>query len=125
MSVYVYMTKKVLYITCINYQKAYDRANRHTLLQYLENLGCGSKFLVALQRSMAATGTIENESFDTTSGMKQGGSSSVKLFTAYIDPTIDAVNSLGPDDWLEKTHILLLMDDTPLWLHQERTKQKN
>jgi hypothetical protein len=46
--------------------------------------------------------------------MKQGGSSSVKLFTAYIDPTIDAVNSLGPDDWLEKTHILLLMDDTAI-----------
>jgi hypothetical protein len=63
---------------------------------------------------MAATGTIGNESFDTTSGMKQGGSSSVKLFTAYIDPTIDAVNSLGPDDWLEKTHILLLMDDTAI-----------
>jgi hypothetical protein len=69
---------------------------------------------VALQRSMVATGTIGSESFDTTSGVKQGGSSSVKLFTAYIDPTIDAVNSLGPDDWLENTHILLLMDDTAI-----------
>ena len=55
---------------------------------------------------------LGNESFDTTSGMKQGGSG--KLFTAYIDPTTDAVNSLSPDDWLEKTHILLLIDDTAI-----------
>ncbi len=41
--------KKTLYITFIDYQKAYDRVNRYKLLQYLESLGCGSKFLVALQ----------------------------------------------------------------------------
>jgi len=79
--------------------------------QYLESLGWGSKFLVALQCSMAATGIIGSETFDTTSEVKQGGSSSVKLFTAYIYPTIDAVDSLGPNVWMEKTHILLLMDE--------------
>ena len=61
---------------------------------------------------MNANGVIGTENFGTTTGVKQDGSSSVKLFTAYIDPTIDAVNALGPDDWLESMHILLLMDDT-------------
>ena len=60
---------------------------------------------------MNANGVIGTENFGTT-GVKQGGSSSVKLFTAYIDPTIDAVNVLGLDDWLESMHILFLMDDT-------------
>ena len=50
--------------------------------------------------------------FSNTSGVEQGGISSIKLVVSYIHPTIDAVNALGPDDWLESTHILLLMDDT-------------
>ena len=29
--------------------------------------------------------------------------------SAYIDPTIDSVNTCGPDDWLGNLHILLLM----------------
>ena len=105
-------TKKVLYLAFIDYRQAYDRVNRHKLLQYLENIGCGRNFLFALQHSMNANGVIGTEKFATTTGVKQGGSLSVKLFTAYIDPTIDAVNALGPDDWLESKHILLLMDDT-------------
>ena len=94
----------------IDYRQTYDRVDRHKLLQYLENIGCGRNFLLARQHSMNANGVIGTEKFATT-GVKQGGSSSVKLFTAYIDPTIDAVNALGPDDWFESKHILLLMDD--------------
>ena len=61
---------------------------------------------------MPSTGLIGKDSFTTSAGVKQGGSSSCKFFTAYIDPTIDAVNTHGPDDWLKNIHLLLLMDDT-------------
>ena len=84
--------RKTLYITFVDYQKAYDRVNRHKLLQHLDNLGCGTRFLKALEQSMTTTGVIGSGSFATSSGVKQGSSSSCKLFTAYIDPTISAVN---------------------------------
>ena len=107
-------TKKQLYIAYIDYQKAYDRVSRQKLLQYLEHKGCGSNFLRALNNSMEATGMIGHETFNTSRGVKQGGSSSCKQFVAYIDPTIYALRDVGPDDWLGDTHILLLMDDTVL-----------
>jgi hypothetical protein len=43
------------------------------------------------------------------------------LFTCFIDPTIDAINSEGPDGWLENLHTLLLMDDTVVFA-TSRTK---
>jgi len=53
------------------------------------------------------------ENFSTTSGVKQGSIYSIKLLHP-IDPTIDAVDALGPDDWLESTCI-------PLgYLHQKK-----
>ena len=104
--------KRTLYITYVDYQKAYDRVNRRTLLEHLEQLGCGTTFLLALKNSMSAIGLIGKDTFETSNGVKQGGSSSCKLFTSYVDPTIDAVNSFGQDDWLGNTHIMLLMDDT-------------
>ena len=95
--------KRTLYITYVDYQKAYDRVNRRTLLEYFEQLGCGTSFLFALKNSMSAIGY---DIFETSNGVKQGGSSSCKLFTSYVDPTIDAVNSFGQDDWLGNTHIM-------------------
>jgi len=74
---------------------------------------------------MTTNGVIGTENFSIPSGVKQGGISSIKLFTSYIDPTIDAVNALGPDDWLESTHILLLMDDTVIMAtSKEKVKTK-
>jgi len=58
---------------------------------------------------------IGTKNIITTSGVKQGGSSNIKLFTTYIyqvDPTIDAVNALSLDDLLQSMYILLIMDDT-------------
>ena len=105
-------TKKPLYIAFIDYQKAYDKVDRYKLIRYLDQKGCGNKFLHALQHSMTSTGQIGKEQFTTSAGVKQGGSSSCNSFTAYIDPTIEAVQNFGPDDWLGNLHILLLMDDT-------------
>ena len=104
--------KKELYIAYVDYQKAYDKVNRKKLLEYLESKGCGTTFLLALRNSMKSTGIIGQESFGTSAGVKQGGGTSCQTFTGFIDPTIDAVNAFGEDDWLEDLHTMLLMDDT-------------
>ena len=67
---------------------------------------------MALQQSMSSIGIIGGKEFLTSAGVKQGGGTSCNLFTSYIDPTISAVKSTGPDGWLKENHILLFMDDT-------------
>ena len=113
--------KKTLFIAYIDYQKAYDNVQRYKLMQYLDQRGCGTQFLMALQKSLKSTGIIGESRFRTSQGVKQGGSTSCKLFTAYIDPTVDAVNTCGNDDWLGNLHILLLMDDTVVFASSRAT----
>ena len=80
---------------------------------------------MALQKSMTTIGLIGNETFSTSSGVKQGGSTSCMSFTSYIDPTIHAVKSLGPDGWLGECQILLFMDDTVIFAtSREKMEQK-
>ncbi len=76
--------KQELYIAFIDYQKAYDKVNRKKLIEKMDRKGCGTKFLMALQRSMSSIGTIGNKQFQTSSGVKQGGGSSCNAFTFYI-----------------------------------------
>ena len=105
--------KHTLYISFIDYQKAYDKVNREKLLKLLDQKGCGSTFLQALAASMSqSSGIIGSEMFRTTAGVRQGASTSCPLFTFFIEETIKAVSSAGTDGWLGDTHILLLMDDT-------------
>jgi len=90
-------------------------------VEYLDQRGFGTQFLLALQNAMKSTGMIGETSFRTSQGVKQGGSSSCKTFTAYIDPTIDAVNACGTDNWLGNLHTLLLMDDTVVFASSRTT----
>ena len=53
--------KRTLYIIYVDYQKAYDRVTRRKLLEHLEQLGCGTTFLLALKNSMSAIGLIGND----------------------------------------------------------------
>ena len=48
-------TNKPLYVTFVDYVKAYDRVPRYKLMELLDNKGCGTKFLRALQHSMKNT----------------------------------------------------------------------
>ena len=47
------------------------------------------------------------------------------LFVFFHDATVEAVNSFGPDGWLDTLHILLLMDDTVIFAtSKERLEAK-
>lgn len=107
--------RKTLYVLFVDYIKAYDKLNRQKLLNMLADHGCGDSFLRALGNSLINTqNSIGNESFQSTIGVKQGSSISCALFTFYLDHTVRAVRSFGPDGFLQESHLLLLMDDTVL-----------
>ncbi len=106
--------KKVpLYITFIDYVKAYDRVDRNLLLKMLANKGCGNRFLQAIGSSMQRTTNVLGcETFDSSMGVRQGGATSCSLFTFYVNETIQILKSYGDDGFLKGLHSLLQMDDT-------------
>ena len=107
--------RRTLYVLFVDYSKAYNKVDRFKLFSYLDQRGCGSKFLTALQSSyQKTTAQIGSNFFTATAGMRQGACTSCPLFVFFIEPTIVAVNELGPDSWLGELHSLLLMDDTVL-----------
>jgi hypothetical protein len=79
----------------------------------LANKGCGQQFLRALGLSLKCTNNIlGKETFQSSSGVKQGSPTSCGLFTFYINSTSEALRLLGDDGFLQSNHSLLLMDDT-------------
>jgi hypothetical protein len=109
-------TGKTLYLAFVDYQKAYDKVDRRKLLIELNRNGCGTRFLTAIGRSMAASACkIGSEAFTCMSGVKQGSASSCPLFTFFIDKTIQDISSVGHDSWLGSNHCLLFMDDTVIF----------
>ena len=91
-------SNRTLYVTFIDYVKAYDKVNRYKLLEILDSRGCGTKFLNALSNSMCNSyGVIGGETFRATAGVRQGASLSCPLFTLYIEATISAISSGGTD----------------------------
>ena len=116
----------VLYISFVDYTKAYDLVDRSKLFKMLDSKGCGTKFLLALQASMQSSiGVIGQSTFSATSGVKQGAPTSCPLFTCFIDETVKALKQTGPDSWLEDLHCLLLMDDTVIFASsRDKLKEK-
>ena len=90
--------------------------DRRPLLQLLDEKGCGTTFLKAVGASLVhSMGMVGGETFSTFTGVRQGASSSCPLFTFFIDSTIEAIASFGPDRWLGNLHTLLFMDDTVIF----------
>ena len=105
--------KLTLYLTFVDFKKAYDKVDRLKLMQQLDSHGCGSKFINAIKGSYVNTcGQIGFSSFSADTGVRQGACSSCPLFTFFVDPVVSAVKQSGPDGWLQDLHIMLLMDDT-------------
>ena len=119
-------TKQCLYVTFLDYEKAYDKVDRSLLLQKLANTGCSQKFLNAIYCTLDNTYSyMGNEVVEAKRGVRQGGSTSCSLFTFYINDTIRAIDAFEPDGFLGHDHILLLMDDTVLLTTtRERMGQK-
>jgi hypothetical protein len=118
-------TKQSLLIAFIDYEKAYDKVDRTKLFQMLDEQGCGSQFLKALQHSMTeAAGVIGSSTFTTGAGVKQGGATSCPLFTFYIDATVRALRNCGDDGWLRDMCCLLFMDDTAVVATNEESMAK-
>jgi len=104
-----------LYVTFVDFSKAYDRVPRGRLLRILKQLGCGYIMLAALVSIFNTTGNIFGAVIITyIAGVKQGSPFSPTLFIIYVSDLIRRLRESPDDSYLTWLHSLMLMDDTAL-----------
>ena len=113
---YAKKKKKKLFITFVDFSKAYDLVPRHVLFSVLKRLGCGAVMLSVLVAMYGVTQSIIGTAVITTViGVRQGSPTSCFLFILYVNDLIKLIKeTCEPDGFLSWLHILILMDDTVL-----------
>ena len=108
--------KKKLFITFVDFSKAYDLVPRQMLFTVLKNLGCGAAMLSAIVAMYSVTqSVIGTAMISTFIGVRQGSPTSCFLFIVYVNDLVKLIkNTCESDGFLSWLHLLILMDDTVL-----------
>ena len=103
-----------LFITYVDFCKAYNKISRYALIKMLAKLGCGYTMACAIAALYADTKLALGAAVILISlGVRQGSPSSCFLFTLFTDKLVRDFKEQCPDDgFLGWSHALLLMDDT-------------
>ena len=117
----------------MDYEKAFDYANRSELISKLMNNGCGAQFTNAVAKMYASTSYIPyvnnklGDEIETSSGVAQGRNSSPNLYSFYVSDMPKCTDSIVTNDFMDPNIIAQLADDTALLAEQfasfiEKTK---
>ena len=108
--------KLKLFVTFVDFRRAYNCVPRHKLFSVLKRMGCGMTMLVALVAVYRYTNSIIGTSLlAATIGVRQGSPTSCILFVLYVNDMIQMIKRNCPlDGFLAWMHILVMMDDTVL-----------
>lgn len=109
--------KKIkLFVTFIDFSKAYDLVPRHKLFTVMKRIGCGMVMLAAVMSMYSVTEGIVGSSVVTaTVGVRQGLSTSCFLFIIFVNDLIKSIKQKCQREmFIEWLHILMLVDDTVL-----------
>ena len=113
---YAKKKKCKLFITFVDFSKAYDVVPRHMLFELLRKLGCGAAMLAMIVAMYSVTKNILGTAIITTLiGVRQGSPTSCLLFIIYVNELIKLIKeTCQPEGFLSWLHLLMLMDDTVL-----------
>ena len=113
---YAKKKKSKLFITFVDFSKAYDVVPRHMMFELLRKLGCGAAMLAMIVAMYSVTKNILGTAIVTTLiGVRQGSPTSCLLFIIYVNELIKLIKeTCQPEGFLSWLHLLMLMDDTVL-----------
>ena len=101
--------KTKLFITFVDFSKAYDLVPRHMLFHVLKNLGCGAAMLSAIVAMYSVTQSVIGTAIvSSVIGV-------MFLFIVYVNDLVKLIKTTCKSDgFLSWLHLLILMDDTIL-----------
>ena len=113
---------KDLFVGFLDYEKAFDFANRAGILSDMIKKGCGSNFTTAIA-NMFQTSTYYPKSnknylsdgITTDFGVTQGRRSSGSLFSFYVSDMPEALNDIQYDDFMDPLSLAQLADDSAIY----------
>mgnify|MGYP001551171155 CR=1 FL=1 len=105
--------RRKLFVVFVDFSKAYDRVPRATMLNMMNDLGCGTAMMRAIAEAYKTTQMILRTALVTsTAGVRQGSPTSCLLFTVLVNQLIrDFKQQCPTDGFLHHLHCLMLMDD--------------
>lgn len=108
--------KENLFITYVDFSKAYEKIPRNLLLKILKESGCGHRMLRAIAKIYSSTKSVLGSIIiDAILGLEQGSPTSGILFIFYLNELVKLYHShCSEDGFLRWVHCLLLMDDSVL-----------
>ena len=108
--------KLKLFVTFVDFSKAYDLVPRNKLFMILKRIGCGVVMLAALMAIYNNTESVIGGTVMTaTLGVRQGSPTSCVLFIMFMNELVRLLKEgCAPDGFLGWLHSLVLMDDTVL-----------
>ena len=111
--------KKDLLIGIIDYEKAFDFANRYTLCEDMMKKQFGKRFITNFMNSykstsyvVKASSNVRGESIKTDQGVTQGKTTSANYFSLYVSDMPDGLNAGGNTDFMDPHYLFQLADDT-------------
>ena len=115
-------TGRDLYIGFLDYEKAFDFANRAGIVSDLMKQECGSKFTKAIAKMLTTTTyypktnrNFLSEGISTDYGVTQGRRSSGSLFGFYVSDMPEALNNNEYDDFMDPLSLAQLADDSAIY----------
>ena len=119
--VYCRENKKNLFVGFLDYEKAFDYANRGQLILDLVNQNCGKTFVKAVSNMISETSyapkigkNIMGKSISSKHGVTQGRKSSTSLFSFYVSDMGKALRTVQTTDFHDPYNLAQLADDTAL-----------
>ena len=92
LSDYAKKKKTKLFMTFVDFSKAYDLVPRHMLFLVLKRLGCGAAMLSVLVAMYSVTQSVIGTAIITTAiGVRQGSPTSCLLFILYVNDLIKLI----------------------------------
>ena len=113
---------KDLFVGFLDYEKAFDYANRAGILSDMMKKGCGTNLVTAVA-NMFRTSTYYpkanrnylSDGITTDYGVTQGRRSSGSLFSFYVSDMPEALNVNQYDDFMDPLSLAQLADDSAIY----------
>ena len=110
--------KKNFIVGFLDYEKAFDYANRANLVSKLIDKGCGQMFTKAVAKMYMSTTYVHAtnnklcEEISTSYGMAQGRHSSPNFYSSYVSDMPRCTDILENNDFMDPYNLAQLADDS-------------